>query len=205
MARTVQIPKETILEAALEMVIRDGYQSINIKTLAKEVGCSTQPISWHFGNMEMLRQEVAQYAFSYCQRILVPTSQNGFEAFTQTGVAYVNLAFDKPNLFRFVYMGESRDIYFGGVEALIESLHNQTIISMVSRDLSLPLEDASQYIRDAIIYTHGLLTFVATGMMTCTKKEVMMMVGKIGRIILVQKGVSEERIKELNSSLRMGV
>ena len=26
--------------------------SINIKTLANEIGCSTQPIVWHFDNME---------------------------------------------------------------------------------------------------------------------------------------------------------
>ena len=43
-----KIPKETILQHALDMLIQDGYSSINIKTLAKKIGCSTQPISWHF-------------------------------------------------------------------------------------------------------------------------------------------------------------
>lgn len=47
MGSIARIPKDQILDAALKMLIRDGYDSINIKTLAKELGCSTQPISWH--------------------------------------------------------------------------------------------------------------------------------------------------------------
>jgi len=31
-----KIPKETILQHALDMLIQDGYSSINIKTLAKK-------------------------------------------------------------------------------------------------------------------------------------------------------------------------
>lgn len=40
-----QIPKEMILKTGLDLVIREGYEVINIKRLAKEIGCSTQPIS----------------------------------------------------------------------------------------------------------------------------------------------------------------
>ena len=46
MPTSPKIPKETILQYALDMLIQDGYSSINIKTLAKRIGCSTQPISW---------------------------------------------------------------------------------------------------------------------------------------------------------------
>ena len=56
LARKVQISKEMILQAALEMLIRKGYSAINIKTLSKEIGCSTQPLVWHFENMEGLRK-----------------------------------------------------------------------------------------------------------------------------------------------------
>ena len=46
-----QIPKEKILRTGLDLVIREGYEVINIKRLAQEIGCSTQPISWSFGNI----------------------------------------------------------------------------------------------------------------------------------------------------------
>lgn len=67
MGRKTRISKEIILRKALEMLIRDGYSSINIKTLSKEIGCSTQPLVWHFGNMEGLRNALAEYALILCE------------------------------------------------------------------------------------------------------------------------------------------
>ncbi|MDY4839983.1 MAG: TetR family transcriptional regulator, partial [Lachnospiraceae bacterium] len=43
MSPRVQIPKEKILETALQLLIRDGYEAITIKAVAKELGTSTQP------------------------------------------------------------------------------------------------------------------------------------------------------------------
>ena len=49
MPRSVQIIKEKILAAAMNILIRDGYSAVNIKSIAKELECSTQPIAWQFG------------------------------------------------------------------------------------------------------------------------------------------------------------
>ena len=46
-----RIPQEKILKAAFEILNEDGYSNVNIKTIAKKLECSTQPISWHFSNM----------------------------------------------------------------------------------------------------------------------------------------------------------
>ena len=59
MPSSPKIPKETILKAALEMLIEDGYNAITIKTLSNKLGCSTQPISWHFGSMEKQKAQRA--------------------------------------------------------------------------------------------------------------------------------------------------
>ena len=69
MARKTQISREVILEAALKMLIRDGYAAVNIKTLSKEIDCSTQPLVWHFGNMEKLRKALAEYALDYAKEV----------------------------------------------------------------------------------------------------------------------------------------
>ena len=47
--------EEDILQTALEIVTQDGYAALNIKAVAKKLGCSTAPISWQFGGMEGLR------------------------------------------------------------------------------------------------------------------------------------------------------
>ncbi len=75
MPSSPKIPKETILKHALEMLIQDGYSSINIKTLAKKIGCSTQPISWHFGNMENFRSALTEYALHYANEKMLSASE----------------------------------------------------------------------------------------------------------------------------------
>lgn len=78
MGRKTQVSKDVILQAALEMLIRDGYSAINIKTLSKEIGCSTQPLVWHFENMDGLRKALANYALMYANEkcVLLPTVQS---------------------------------------------------------------------------------------------------------------------------------
>lgn len=72
-----------------------GYSALNITALAKEIGCSTQPISWHFGNMDGLRKELSKYALSYANDKMRSSYNNGIEAFANVGIAYVNIAFDE--------------------------------------------------------------------------------------------------------------
>lgn len=81
MARKKQISKEVILQKALEVLIRDGYSSINIKTLSQEIGCSTQPLVWHFGNMERLRAALAEYALNYANHKIAPSTKDAIDAF----------------------------------------------------------------------------------------------------------------------------
>ena len=56
MPSSPRIKKEDMLQAALELVSRDGYAALNIKAVARELGCSTAPISWQFGGMDGLRR-----------------------------------------------------------------------------------------------------------------------------------------------------
>lgn len=79
-----KIPKATILKHALDMLIQDGYSSINIKSLARRIGCSTQPISWHFGNMVNFRNALTEYALHYANEKMLSASE-GMPAFSNVG------------------------------------------------------------------------------------------------------------------------
>ena len=76
MARKVTISREVILEAALKILIRDGYAAVNVKTIASEIGCSTQPIVWHFENMDGVRTALSEYAREYAAKKAFLDSQN---------------------------------------------------------------------------------------------------------------------------------
>jgi len=199
-----KIPKDMILKAALDMLIRDGYAALNIKALAKELDCSTQPISWHFGNMDGLRRELADYALSYANEKMHPSAKSGFEAFTEVGAAYINIAFDEPNLFRFLYMDGSSGYCLGGLDALISATDNTALITKVSEEFTISEENACRYIQNSIIYTHGIVSLIASGVMKSTKTQVMEMVNRAGYAFLSQESADLQSTKSLGNRLLSG-
>lgn len=186
LARKTQISKEMILQAALEMIIRDGYSTINIKTLSKEIGCSTQPLVWHFENMAGLRKALAEYALNYANEKMRPCTQNGMEAFAGIGMAYINLAFDEPNLFKYLYMSGESGIQAGGFEVLVNADENAAIVGQIADHLKLPKENVSRFFQNTMIYTHGLASFIASGIITSSKEEVAAMVKQTASTFLSQ-------------------
>ena len=55
MPRTKRIEKEDILRAAVQVVRTQGEGALSVRGIAKELGCSTQPLYSEFGSMEELR------------------------------------------------------------------------------------------------------------------------------------------------------
>ena len=186
LARKVQISEEMILRAALEMLIRKGYSAINIKTLSKEIGCSTQPLVWHFENMEGLRKALAEYALNYANEKMRSCMQNGMEAFVDFGIAYINLAFDEPNLFKYLYMSGESGFQAGGFYVLVNADENAIIAGQIAGYLKISEEDASHFLQNIMIYTHGLASFIASGIITSSKEEVKAMVKQTANVFLSQ-------------------
>ena len=90
----VQIPKDRILETALQLLIRDGHEAITIKAVAKELGTSTQPISWTFGNMENFRTALAEYALNYANQKMFSDSDDPMKSYRKVGTGYIDMALD---------------------------------------------------------------------------------------------------------------
>lgn len=170
MPSSPKIPKEVILECALKMLIREGYAVLNIKALAKEIGCSTQPISWHFGTMEGLRKTLAEYALQYANEKIMSDVMS-MEGFESVGIAYINMAFDEPNLFCYLYMSDDSGILRGSFDVSATSDESVPMIEQLAIQLKTSKEKAGAFYRNMIIYTHGLASYIASGRMKATKEE----------------------------------
>ncbi len=188
MPSSPKIPKKLILEYALKMLIREGYAALNIKALAKEIGCSTQPISWQFGNMDGFRNELTKYALEYANKKMLSSASNGMKGFSNIGIAYVSLAFDEPNLFKYLYMSGESGYQAGGFDILVNVRDNAIMVDQIADNLKIPRENVSSFSRSTMIYTHGLACFVASGVITSSKEEVIEMVNQAARTFLSEAG-----------------
>jgi len=196
MARRVTISKEVILQAALNLLIRDGYSSINIKTLAKEIGCSTQPIAWHFENMEGLRSALADYALAYAAGQVVLDGTNELAAFESMGRSYVRMAVREPNLFRFLYLGENTKGMVTRFSDIGTGAQGQERIGRIAAYFGITAESVKRYWQNTVIYSHGVATLVATGVIKATEEEMMDMINRAADGFLMQEGVPADKIPQ---------
>lgn len=182
-----KIPKEIILQHALDMLIQDGYSSINIKSLARRIGCSTQPISWHFGNMVNFRNALTEYALHYANEKMLSASE-GMPAFSNVGKKYIDIAFDEPNLFRFLYMSGESGYHAGGFDILTMADANAVMIDQIAKQSGIPVDKAKGFFMNSIIYTHGLACFIASGLIEASKEELYAMVDQGAYGFMLQMG-----------------
>ena len=61
----VKITKEMIIDAAFEIARSEGAENINARTVSKKLGCSTQPVMYHFKTIEELKKNVYIKADEY--------------------------------------------------------------------------------------------------------------------------------------------
>lgn len=180
MPSSPKIPKEMILEHALKMLIRDGYEKINIKAIAKEIDCSTQPISWHFGNMDGLRTALSEYAQNYAKNKLFNMQEDAVFTFLDLGVNYLDIAFDEPNLFCYLFMNGGSGCVTNDIKILSNAGQNAVITEKLSKQLGISKELVSAYVQDLSIYTHGLASYIATGVVEISKNEAKEMLVRVG-------------------------
>lgn len=173
MARKTQISKDVILEAAFQMLLRDGYAAINITSLAKEIGCSTQPIAWHFGNMEGLRAELLEYCLLFLR------DRFSLEGECVTGIMegiasrYVDLAFDYPNLYKYLYMSEQDGEKMGMVAHTLRAENQDKVIAKLKEEHGIETDAAEKYLLNLQLYVHGIASF-AVAKITFPSKDVIM-------------------------------
>lgn len=192
----IQIPREEILKAALNLLIREGNEAITISRIAAELGCSTQPVSHTFGSMEKFREEFLVYVLNYLSQRDMSGSQNPIELFGSVGVRYLSAAFEEPNLIRFVRMNSRKFVFHGGIGAVFDEKKNAELRKMLAAYLKISEEDAAGFIETSITYTQGLVSFIVDGTISITFDEALNRLHHIGKMYLVYAGLSVAEIEK---------
>ena len=190
MARKVTITPEIILQNALEMVIDEGYQALSVHSLAKKIGCSTQPIVWHFENMEGLRIKLYEYALLSLKD--GKEYKSGSDAFENMGNSYIETAIKKPNLFKFLYLGEGPVSKPYSLSDITTGKDKEELVIKISEELGLTQKQTVKVIQNTIVYSHGIATMIATGVFKTTKKDAMKLIKDASEAFIMKAGAGNE-------------
>ena len=184
MARKTQISKEVILEHAFQMLLREGYEAINITTLAKEIGCSTQPIAWHFGNMDGLRSELLTYCLDFLKNYFQVEGENARSILEKIAGQYIDLAMDYPQLYKYIYINEHDGEKMGQIARSLRTENHDKILQMLQMEQGISAEQAERYMMNLQIYVHGIASFAVTKVTFPSKEAVMHMVHEASQAFL---------------------
>ena len=75
MPKSTTITKEIIIKTAFEIARKEGFAVLSARNIAKQIGCSTQPIYWSYKNMDDLKAEVCQKALSHLKNTMCQYKQ----------------------------------------------------------------------------------------------------------------------------------
>lgn len=53
-----KITKEMIVDAAFAVARASGMENINARTVSQRLGCSTQPVLWHFKTIADIKKQL---------------------------------------------------------------------------------------------------------------------------------------------------
>lgn len=198
MPSSPKIKKEDMLQAALDIVVEEGYAALNIKAVAKKLGCSTAPISWQFGGMDGLREELIPFAEQYMENTYYSLNENEFATFEQRGKGTIDLALDQPNLFRFLYMGDRNQLLSTGFAIQTETGNGNHEFMKMAQELGITSEQAVDFAMTMMVYTQGMATLIASGIVRDTKENMYRMLHNTGMTYLKGLGVKQDTIQTLS-------
>lgn len=154
-----RITRDAIIRTAADILRREGYTGVNARKIAKELGCSTQPIYSEFGNMEELKAELKKEAErSYTDKVRLFTANSKYLPYMAYGLGFLSFAKEEKELFRYLYM---QDRHGGGQS--IEDVNAPEIIRVMAQQYGIPENTALRFHYDMSIYSYGLAVMLNTG------------------------------------------
>jgi len=143
-----------MISGALALIREKGHEHLTARNLAAFLGCSTQPIMYQFPNLELLRDQAYQKADAYHSEYILAGSD-----LLEIGMRYIRFAEEEPQLFRFLFQSGR----FSGfsLEDLIRSPEASDLLTAVSTEAGLTMNDAAVYFEPLAAVVHGYASLIA--------------------------------------------
>lgn len=184
--------KDEIVNAALNMVRENGFDSLTARSLGVKLGSSARPIFTVFESMDEVHQSVLQSAKALYKQYVDKGLQET-PAFKGVGRQYIRFAKNEPKLFQLLFMKEPVAVSgFSNVLSQIEESYEE-IFTSIERDYGLDKHAAEKLYRHLWIYTHGIATLCATKVCVLTGDEIACMMTEVFKSLIKEIKSGKDR------------
>lgn len=184
--------KEEVIETALKIVQKEGFETLTARALGGELGSSPRPIFTVFNSMEEVQNEVVAAAkalyFKYQEKGLKEKP-----AFKGSGMEYIKFAAEQPKLFQLLFMKQAESVPATGDVLMLLDEHYGQILKSVQDEYGFGYQTAKELYLHLWVYSHGIAALIATNVCKFTENEISAMLSEVC-VALIKKFKSEGKI-----------
>ncbi len=153
------IERETLIEGSIKIIKKQGIENLSARNLAKEVGCSTQPIFRLFKNMEDLKMTVYDIVYDFHNKYI--NKENNHQVpFIGVGLSYIKFAKKEKNLFKFLFMSSASKN--NNILDMAENESGRKYAEMIQKSTGLSFSASKQIYINTWLIIHGIASMIAT-------------------------------------------
>ena len=160
--------REQIIDAAVAVLRDDGFSAINARSVAKKLGCSTQPIYFSFQSMDELKAALSERAIRMHTRRVrdsLRAHEGNDSRYSSYGMGFVRFAAEEKQLFRWLYLEDHQLGPYQNDVLLPE------IIAVIVEEFGYSEEVARRFHQDMTYFTYGLAILANTDHLHLTETE----------------------------------
>lgn len=163
-----KVSKDDIIDAAIDVLRDDGFSAINARSVAKKLGCSTQPIYFSFKNMEELKSALTERAIElHTQHVRdsLKAHAGNDSRYSSYGMGFVKFAAEEKQLFRWLYL-EGKQLGPYQNDVLLPE-----VIAVIMDEFGYSEDTARRFHQDMIYFSYGLAILANTDHLHLTETE----------------------------------
>lgn len=189
-----KITKEMIVEAAFNIVQKEGVEKVTARSISEQLNCSTQPVLYYFSTVEDIKKLVYKKVDEYHTDYIMDTDTDYGNPMLTIGMNYIRFAINESNLFRFLF--QSNEFSGVGMLDLLETEELLPILIVLQNELDMSMEDAKDVFSTLFIFAHGYASLYANNTMIYNEVNVIRALEKIfyGAIYATKEVENEENI-----------
>lgn len=175
-----RITREMILERSFAMFCKEGMESVNARSVAKALNCSTQPIFSYFSGMEDLKNALDQKARDTFEITMADAAKT--KSLVSCCCAYIRFATEQPCVFSHLFM------CVGDKNAMVrigDAVRGEVIAAECEQE-GLDEAQVGDLYTKLWTYAHGLASMSAIRRVTLDDESVNQRMSQMHRAIVEQ-------------------
>lgn len=154
-----KITKEMIIDAAFEVTRAEGVENVNARTVSKKLGCSTQPVMYHFVTIEDMKKAVYEKACRFHSGYLMSIPETQEDVMLEIGLNYIRFAVKEPHLFRFLF--QSGFAVENSILQMVDAEELKPVISAMQEEMKLNGAQTKEVFLTLALFVHGYASIIA--------------------------------------------